>query len=186
MRTLLLAASILVASPTLFCGPPPIPARQTTANNARSDDPWLVGARCSSDTPADANVRSQVVAEGTGAPVTTGMTVRVHYVASLPDGHLVHESEDMPSEIIVGSTKTICGFERAIAGMRPGEQRRVEVPWQLAFGDEGRGPEIPPRADLVFVVDMFLPADLVVNAGAPPPNPIQNGRVGQTPGQTTH
>jgi hypothetical protein len=184
MRTLLLATSVLVVSLAVFCGPPPIPARQTTANNARSDDPWLVGTRCSSDTPADANVRSQVVAEGTGAPVTQGMTVRVHYVASLPDGHVIHESDDMPSEIILGSTKTICGFERAIAGMRPGEQRRVEVPWQLAFGEEGRAPEIPARADLVFVVDMYLPADLVVNQGAPPPNPIQNGRVGQPqPGQ---
>lgn len=186
MRTILFETSILIASLTINCGPPPILARQTTASNARSDDPWLVGARCTPDTPADANVRTQVLAEGTGAPVTPGMTVRTHYVASLSDGQVVH-NEDMPSEIILGSTRTICGFERALAGMRPGEQRRIEVPWQLAFGDAGRPPEIPPRTDLVFVIDLYLPADLVVNSGAPPPNPIQNGRVGQPqPGQMGH
>jgi hypothetical protein len=186
MRTYFLETSILLAALTITCGPPPVPARQTTASDARSDDPWLVGARCMPDTPVDPNVRIQVLAEGTGNPVTPGMTVRAHYEASLPDGHVIH-AEDRPSEIILGSTKTICGFERALAGMRPGEQRRVEVPWQLAFGDDGRPPEIPPRTDLVFVIDLYLPADLVFNAGAPPPNPIQNGRIPQAPpGQTMH
>ena len=186
MRPILFETSILIASLAISCGPPPVFARPTTANNARSDDPWLLGAQCTADTPADANLRIQVLAEGTGAPVTPGMTVRAHYVASMSDGHVVHD-EDLPSEIILGSTKTICGFERALAGMRPGEQRRIEVPWQLAFGDAGRPPEIPPRTDLVFVIDLYLPADLVINAGGPPPNPIQNGRVGQPPpGQTRH
>jgi hypothetical protein len=184
MRTLF-EASILFAFVTISCGPPPIPARQTTANNARSDDPWLVGPRCSSDTPTDADIRVQVLAEGMGSAVTPGMTVRAHYVASLPDGQKIHEAEDMPSEIILGSTKTICGFERALVGMRPGEQRRVDVPWKLAFGEEGRPPEIPPRADLVFLIDLYLPADLVVQGGGPPPNPIQQGRP-PPPGQTGH
>jgi hypothetical protein len=177
MRTLLLATSVLVVSLAVFCGPPPIPARQTTANNARSDDPWLVGTRCSSDTPADANVRSQVVAEGTGAPVTQGMTVRVHYVASLPDGHVIHESDDMPSEIILGSTKTICGFERALIGMRAGGERRVLVPWRVAFGEAGKPPAVQPRTDLLFVVDLFLPADVVSDHfGGPPVSPMMGPR----------
>jgi peptidylprolyl isomerase len=183
MRSLLFAAPIAFVALTTFCGPPPIPARETTANNARSDDPWLMGPRCSSETPADANIRVQTVAEGTGAPVTPGMTVRAHYIASTPDGQVLHEADDMPSEVIIGSTKTICGFERALAGMRPGEQRRVEVPWQLAFGEAGRPPEIAPRADLVFIIDLYLPADLVVNPGGPPPNPIQPGRPPQQQSQ---
>ena len=181
MRSSLLKATILLALMTPFCGAPQVFGRPTTAANARSDDPWLVGARCAPDTPVDPNIVSQVVAEGTGQPVTPGMTVRVHYIASLKDGKVLHESEDMPSEVILGSTKTICGVERALIGMRPGEQRRVEVPWQLAFGEEGRPPEIPPRTDLVFVVDMFLPADLVIQEGAPPVNTtMQPARPGQT------
>jgi FKBP-type peptidyl-prolyl cis-trans isomerase len=81
----------------------------------------------------------------------------------------------MPSEIIIGSTKLMCGFERAIIGMRAGEQRRVLVPWTLAFGEEGRPPEIPPRADIAFVIDLYLPAEVIIQNGSRPINPAGGG-----------
>ncbi len=164
--------ALLVASLTLSCGAGPS-GRQTTASNARGDDPWLVGEGCSPDTPADPAPRIEVLAEGSGQPVAPGVTVRVHYIASLPNGAIVHDSHEgsLPSEIILGSTKTICGFERALLGMRPGEQRRVFMPWSLAFGENGRPPEIPPRTDLVFMIDLYLPADIVLEHGSPPSNP---------------
>src|ERR1017187_3595636 len=128
-------AVLLTASLTLSCGAGPT-GRQTTASNTRGDDPWLAGSRCTADTPADPAPRIEVVAEGTGQPVETGMTVRVHYVATLPNGAVLHDSHEgsLPSEIILGSTNTICGFERALLGMRPGEQRRATIPSALAFG----------------------------------------------------
>jgi FKBP-type peptidyl-prolyl cis-trans isomerase len=106
------------------------------------------------------------------------MTVRVHYVASLPGGAVVHDSHDggLPSEIVLGSTRTFCGFERALAGMRPGEQRRAVIPWSLAFGEKGRPPEVPPRTDLVVVLDLYLPADVAPHGGAPPASPAMGGR----------
>jgi hypothetical protein len=158
------------------CGGPRVFARPTTASVARSDDPWLVGDRCSPSTPTEPLLHSEILAEGTGAVVTTGATVRVHYTASLADGTALHDTENMPSELVLGSTKTICGFERAVVGMRAGEQRRVVVPWQLAFGEAGRPPEIPPRSDLTFVIDLYLPADVVRSFGAPPVNPMGGRR----------
>jgi FKBP-type peptidyl-prolyl cis-trans isomerase len=115
----------------------------------------------------------EVLAAGTGEPIGPGFTVRIHYVAALANGTIVHDTHEdgTPSEIILGSTKVICGVERALLGMRPGEQRRVVVPWSLAFGEAGRPPQIPPRADLVFLIDLYLPANLVVDHGAPPANP---------------
>jgi hypothetical protein len=174
LETPLLASLLLV-----FCGGPQVSGRQTTARNARSDDPWLLGERCTPDTPADPAPRVEVLAVGTGEPVAQGKTVRVHYVATLPNGTTVHDSHDdgdLPSEIILGSTKTICGFERAVLGMRPGEQRRVTVPWALAFGEGGRPPEIPPRTDLVLVIDLYLPAEVAVEHGSPPANPMGGRR----------
>jgi len=108
--------------------------------------------------------------------VTPGTTVRVHYVATLPDGKVVHDSENMPSEIIIGSSKVFCGLERALSGMRPGEQRRAVVPWQLAFGEEGHAPEVPPRTDVTFVLDLYLPADVSNDHGYHPVNPAGGGR----------
>jgi hypothetical protein len=172
-------AALLALSLTLSCAGPRAPTRQRTASVARSDDPWLLGERCTPETPAEPGPRIEVLAAGTGEPVALGETVRVHYVASLEGaGAPLHDSHDgnVPSEIILGSTKTICGFERAVLGMRPGEQRRAVVPWSLAFGEAGRPPEIPPRADLVFVVDMYLPAEVVFERGSRPVNPGGGGR----------
>jgi hypothetical protein len=162
------------------CGTGPT-GRVTTANNTRGDDPWLLGERCTPDTPTEPAPRIEVLAEGNGQPVTPGMTVRVHYVATLPNGTILHDSHEgsLPSEIILGSTKTFCGFERALVGMRPGEQRRAIIPWPLAFGESGRPPEIPPRADLVVLVDLYLPADVVIEHGMPPTNPSPGMRRGR-------
>lgn len=168
---------LLLSLVTVCCGAGPV-GRQTTASNTRGEDPWLQGDRCTPDTPTDPAPRVEVVAAGNGPPVDTGMTVRVHYVASLPDGKVLHDSHEggLPSEVLIGSTHTFCGFERALVGMRPGEQRRVVVPSSLAFGDKGRPPEIPPRTDLVLLIDLFLPANVTTPTGAPPAGPAMGRR----------
>ena len=176
-RTDLPAALLLAASLTFSCGPPRVLGRPTTIGIARSDDPWLLGRRCTPETPADTEARTEVLAAGTGDPVGPGMTVRVHYIASLPGGAVLHDTHDenMPSEIIIGSTKTICGFERSLIGMHPGEQRRVFVPSSLAFGESERPTGVPPNTDLVFVIDLYLPADVVNQHGSAPVNPNRGG-----------
>lgn len=170
-----LAGGLLVAA-LASCDAPQAFGRPTTASVANSDDPWLVGEPCSPDAGVAQPLRPEVLAEGTGAPITPGATVRVHYVASVPGGKVVHDSDSVPSEIVLGSTKAMCGFERALLGMRPGEQRRVVVPWQLALGDVGRPPDIPPRADLTFVIDLYLPAGVVNSLRGPPVNPMAGPR----------
>jgi peptidylprolyl isomerase len=149
--------------------------RQTRVSTARSDDPWLAGEQCPAQPPDSSQLRIEDLEAGTGRPVAQGETVRVHYQAALPNGTPLHDTRDqgVPSEIILGSTKTICGFEKALVGMRPGGQRRVFVPWQLGFGESGRAPDIQPRTDLVFVIDLYLPADTGFQPGAPPVNPAQ-------------
>lgn len=171
---------ILVTALTCACGSSATTFRPTTADNARSDDEWLLGERCTGLTPAEPSPRFEILAEGSGPRIEPGMTVRVHYVASLPSGKVIHDSHDFsnPSELILGSTKTICGFERALVGMHAGEQRRILVPSALAFGEAGRPPEIPPNTDLTFVVDMFLPADFAAEEHSPAPNPVGGGRRG--------
>ena len=146
--------------------------RQTTIGVARSDDAWLVGERCTPDTPTTPAPRVEVLAAGTGEPVGPGFTVRVHYVAALASGTVIHDTHEdgTPSEIVLGSTKVICGLERALLGMRPGEQRRVVVPWSLAFGEAGR-PQNPAPRGFRLLIDLYLPANLVIDHGAPPANP---------------
>jgi hypothetical protein len=170
--------TILAASLALSCAGAPFP-RETRASNGRTDDPWLNGTECAVDAPDDVGLHIEELAAGSGKPVGKGETVRVHYTAQLADGTVVHNTRDggPPIEIIIGSTKTICGFERALLGMRAGGERRVQVPWRVAFGEGGRPPDIQPRTDLVFVVELFLPADVMTApAGGPPVNPMMGPR----------
>jgi peptidylprolyl isomerase len=170
--------TILPVSLALACGGVAFP-RETRASNARTDDPWLDGARCPADASQDVGLRIEELEAGSGRPVGAGETVRVHYTALLPNGTTVHNTRDggPPIEIVIGSTKTICGFEKALLGMRAGGQRRVHVPWRVAFGETGRPPDIEPRTDLVFVVDLFLPADVATgHGGGPPVNPLAGPR----------
>jgi peptidylprolyl isomerase len=168
---------VTLTSLALSCGAPQAEGRPTTIGTAQSDDPWLLGERCRADTPDEPAPRVETLAAGSGEPVRAGETVRVHYIASLADGSKLHDTrEGAPSEIIIGSTKTICGFERVLVGMRPGEQRRATVPWSLAFGEAGRSPEVPAKADLVFVIDLYLPADVVIEHRSRPVNPAGGGR----------
>jgi hypothetical protein len=175
-RHLGLAGLALSFGALLSCGAAPH-YRKTYADNGRIDDPWLEGARCTEETRAMRGLQVETVEEGTGAPVSDGETVRVRYVARLTTGEVVHDTGEttIPIEIVVGSTPTICGFERALLGMRAGERRRATVPWQLAFSDAGRPPELPPRADLVFQIDLYRPAVVGTEHGAPPSRPAPAG-----------
>lgn len=152
LSTLALAVTLCAA-----CTPPH--SRTTTAGDARPPDRWLDGPRCSGGIDPSV-LHIEVIEAGIGREVAAGETVRIHYVATLPTGETLRDTrQGLPHEIVIGSTPTICGFDKALVGMRPGEQRRVTVPWSLAFGEEGREPDIKPRTDLVFVIDLYLPGD---------------------------
>ncbi|MGC9159278.1 MAG: FKBP-type peptidyl-prolyl cis-trans isomerase [Terracidiphilus sp.] len=77
-----------------------------------------------------------------------------------------------------GFGRVIPGFDQGFAGMRVGGERRLFVPWQLAYGAMGHPgydaahPGIPPKADLIFDVKLVDVTDLQL----PPHHPaITNG-----------
>lgn len=69
------------------------------------------------------------------AAAKSGDTVRVHYTGTLDDGQVFDSSRGRePIEFTVGSGQVIPGFESAIVGMEPGQERRITVPAQEAYG----------------------------------------------------
>ena len=53
-----------------------------------------------------------------------------------------------------GKRKVIPGWDAGFEGMRVGGKRRLFIPYQLAYGEKGRG-KIPPKAELVFDVELM-------------------------------
>ena len=64
-----------------------------------------------------------------------GDTVRVHYTGKLDDGTVFDSSAGKAMlEFTIGKGQLISGFEKAVAGMSPGESVTVDIPAVEAYG----------------------------------------------------
>jgi peptidylprolyl isomerase len=141
-------------------------------------------------------LRYQDIKLGTGAEAEPGKLYEVFYsVWIASDGRLLDSTDQhrealkdadgkpvldadgkpklgspQPIHFVQGVTHLIPGFAEGFEGMRVGGKRRLFIPWQLAYGAEGRpgpnaaNPGVPPKADLIFDVE------LVKMENAPPMN----------------
>ncbi|HET7274476.1 MAG TPA: FKBP-type peptidyl-prolyl cis-trans isomerase [Longimicrobiaceae bacterium] len=99
----------------------------------------------------------QTLREGTGDPAAPGDEVVVHYTGWLPDGSEFDSSRTggQPFVFGLGGGEVISGWDEGVSGMTVGEQRRLVIPPDLAYGAEGAGDVIPPNATLVFDVELL-------------------------------
>lgn len=93
---------------------------------------------------------------GTGALVEPHGCLSVQYTGYLTDGTKFDSSLDHPGKepitFLYGGHHVIPGWDTGFEGMHMGGQRRLFIPWELAYGEAGRGP-IPPKAELVFDIE---------------------------------
>ena len=95
--------------------------------------------------------------EGTGPAAKSGDTVEVHYTGWLTDGKKFDSSKDrgQPFAFLVGGGQVIKGWDEGGAGMKVGGTRQLVIPYQLAYGESGRPPVIPPKSELTFEVELL-------------------------------
>jgi FKBP-type peptidyl-prolyl cis-trans isomerase FkpA len=104
------------------------------------------------------------VVVGQGTEARPGAKVSVHYTGWLYD----HTRPDQkgtefdssrkhgaPFSFDLGQRKVIAGWDQGVAGMKVGGQRRLVIPSDLAYGENGAGGVIPPGATLVFDVELL-------------------------------
>ncbi len=92
-----------------------------------------------------------------GAPTPrAGQIVKAEYTGWLTDGTMFDSSYDRTAPIAfsVGNGQVIKGWDEALLTMSVGCRRFMVIPWALAYGEKGRPPVIPPKADLVFDIDL--------------------------------
>jgi len=111
----------------------------------------------------DSGLAYEVLKEGEGAAPEKGQVVTVHYTGWLekdgqPDLEAKFDSSvdrGEPFSFIIGGGQVIAGWEEGVADMKPGEMRRLTIPSELAYGEQGAGGVIPGNATLVFDVELL-------------------------------
>ncbi len=88
--------------------------------------------------------------------VRTPPTGIVYAVKSEGDGSIFDSPRQRgkPISFKVGTGQVIAGWDEALLDMSRGERRILVIPSDLAYGDRGRPPVIPPKATLVFDVEL--------------------------------
>jgi peptidylprolyl isomerase len=131
--------------PALPPGVPPAPGKLTTAFALRYIDTKI----------------------GEGDVAAPGQFYTVHYTGWLAsDGTKFESSVDRgePITFFQGARRVIPGWDLGFSGMHVGGKRRLFIPYQLAYGEMGRPPVIPPKSDLIFDVELL-------SVSAAPPQP---------------
>lgn len=101
-------------------------------------------------------IEIEELAAGDGLETKHGDTVDVHYTGTFPDGRQFDSSRDrnVPLTVTIGTTGLIAGFTMGLIGMKLGGRRKITIPYELAYGEAGRPPAIPPKSTLIFDIEI--------------------------------
>lgn len=95
------------------------------------------------------------ITAGTGPSPAATDTVKVHYQGTLTDGKVFDSSIERGQPATFGLNQVIACWTEGLQKMKVGGKAQLVCPSDIAYGDGGRPPAIPPGATLVFEVELL-------------------------------
>lgn len=178
-RRILVPVASAVAAVTLLaaCGDSSTDDSTDTSANASSSTDTALESTPSADKPEvdtpeemPTELVVTVLQEGSGPAAADGDTVIVDYVGVLSEtGEEFDNSYDRgsPFPVTLGSGGVIEGWEKGLQGAQAGSRIQLDIPSELAYGEQGSGSVIGPNAPLTFVIDVRAVVGAIDPADAP-------------------
>ncbi len=127
--------------------------KQELADKAAAAASKEIEASFKNVTPS--GLRYNVITEGVGEKPTATSNVKVHYTGSLVDGKVFDSSVQRGTPIDFGLNQVIPGWTEGVQLMKEGAKYKFFIPWNLAYGERGYPGAIPPKANLIFEVELI-------------------------------
>jgi peptidylprolyl isomerase len=112
-------------------------------------------------TKTESGLQYRDTKEGEGEPPVVGQNCVVHYTGWLWENDAKGKEFDssvkrgLPFSFHVGEREVIQGWDEGVSTMKVGGKRQLIIPADLAYGERGAGGVIPPKATLMFEVELL-------------------------------
>jgi len=132
-------------------------ARQQAAqDNLTSGETFLVENGKQKDvTTLPGGLQYKVITAGSGASPQRTDQVTVHYRGTLIDGTEFDSSYRRNQPATFRVDRVIPGWTEGLQLMQEGGKWQLFIPAKLAYGEKGSGARIPPKATLIFEVELL-------------------------------
>jgi FKBP-type peptidyl-prolyl cis-trans isomerase FklB len=97
----------------------------------------------------------KVLSAGKGKTPKASDTVTVHYRGTLIDGSEFDSSASRGQPATFKVDGVIRGWTEALQLMKEGDKWQLFIPAELAYGERGAPPRIPPQSTLIFEVELI-------------------------------
>src|SRR6266545_3823292 len=94
------------------------------------------------------------IKDGKGKSPTAASTVEVNYRGTLTNGKEFDSSYKRNQSISFPLSRVIPCWTEGVQMMKVGGKAKLVCPSNIAYGDQGRPPTIPPKATLVFEIEL--------------------------------
>ena len=110
-------------------------------------------------TVLESGLQYEVLTMGEGEKPTAADQVTTHYEGRLIDGTVFDSSYQRGQPATFPLNGVISGWTEGLQLMPTGSKWRLYLPPELAYGDRGAPPSIPPKSTLVFDVELLRIAE---------------------------
>ncbi|MBU1640482.1 MAG: FKBP-type peptidyl-prolyl cis-trans isomerase, partial [Proteobacteria bacterium] len=97
----------------------------------------------------------KILREGTGESPSYKDIVNIHYHGTFIDGHVFDSTYDRRESLEMEVEYFVKGLQELLQKMKVGCKWQLFIPADLAYGEQGRGAQIPPNKTLLYEMELL-------------------------------